>query len=789
MPQVLPMTRVEAYLAYKAGVISEADLKPSLKTNFYSGLENWLAYWCGLTADYPKDENNDPKWYTEEEYYIAYLCGIAPDYPVNCYRRVGAYLRYIISARWDKPEKPLTREEYYLSLMSTTYLPPNDPASIITLDNTVEAPFGDLKIYGDATQATTTGKNLFVAEASASLNGVDLTLNADGTYTLEGIASGNANFALFIPIADVKVTAGSAYAFSSTNALPAGVEVRYEAYTTNSSTGWLRHIVPFLSSTRQSSTTSSANLTDALYVRQNIFVASNTALTTPVTFGIQLEAGDSPTSFEPYTAGASPNPEYPQDINVVTGEQTVKVTGKNLLSLTDGTYTNRGVQVVVSNGRLTINRVSSDISTAFARVRLIEPITFRAGDTITLSANNTDTIGTGNPYMSIRLNNGTGDIPATDVVLNVADSHTTYTFGTETTIEQLTIRCAYQLSPQDFIVLPQLELGSTASDYVPYQSQSYEINLGKNLFDKDNVTELIGQVTANLTFDTTATNARTIVIPCRPNTPYAVSKITKGSRTRVATATGRVDQGSGSFTNYSQDNVGAVDNRTAVYLTSGANDKYLYFTYGQTSDSDFANILPSIQIEVGSLATHLAAYFTPIELCKIGDYQDYIWTDGEKWYKHKEIEKAVYDGSADEAWLRYDGATANYWGFYIAVSDAISNSPCLCNSFTRHDKTPWMSGVGTFRISNALNAIFEVVAKDGDLPTLAEWRESLNDNNLIVYYPLATPTDEEITNATLISQLNVLLEGGSYDYQTNIVVSAADPNLPGLLQVTAAKWQ
>ena len=46
--------------------------------------------------------------------------------------------------------------------------------------------------------------------------------------------------------------------------------------------------------------------------------------TTVWTF-IQLEENTSATSYEPYTAGASPNPEYPQDIHVVTGDQTVTI--------------------------------------------------------------------------------------------------------------------------------------------------------------------------------------------------------------------------------------------------------------------------------------------------------------------------------------------------------------------------------------------------------------------------------------------------------------------------------
>ena len=38
-----------------------------------------------------------------------------------------------------------------------------------------------------------------------------------------------------------------------------------------------------------------------------------------------------------------------------------------------------------------------------------------------------------------------------------------------------------------------------------------------------------------------------------------------------------------------------------------------------------------------------------IELCKIGDYQDYFYKSGSKWYLHKEIEKVVLDGSEEWA--------------------------------------------------------------------------------------------------------------------------------------------
>ena len=33
--------------------------------------------------------------------------------------------------------------------------------------------------------------------------------------------------------------------------------------------------------------------------------------------------------YEPYTNGASPNPDYPQDIQIVTGENTITISNKD----------------------------------------------------------------------------------------------------------------------------------------------------------------------------------------------------------------------------------------------------------------------------------------------------------------------------------------------------------------------------------------------------------------------------------------------------------------------------
>lgn len=71
-------------------------------------------------------------------------------------------------------------------------------------------------------------------------------------------------------------------------------------------------------------TTNNANYSN-LYLRCPRYSTSGTQRTGVVS-NIQLEKGNSATSYEPYTGGiASPNPDYPQPVKVVTGDNTIKV--------------------------------------------------------------------------------------------------------------------------------------------------------------------------------------------------------------------------------------------------------------------------------------------------------------------------------------------------------------------------------------------------------------------------------------------------------------------------------
>ena len=132
---------------------------------------------------------------------------------------------------------------------------------------------------------------------------------------------------------------------------------------------------------------------------------------------------------------------------------------------------------------------------------------------------------------------------------------------------------------------------------------------GKNLFDKDNATYLIGYFTKNVTDITTHANARTIYIPCKPNTTYTISRNTSYSNfhfgyTTTFPATGVAVSGAISSAS------------TSLTLTTGANAKYLVsYIYNGYSEEGTENawntIIGGIQIEEGTSATDYEPYITP----------------------------------------------------------------------------------------------------------------------------------------------------------------------------------
>lgn len=182
-----------------------------------------------------------------------------------------------------------------------------------------------------------------------------------------------------------------------------------------------------------------------------------------------------------------------------------------------------------------------------------------------------------------------------------------------------------------------------------------------------------------------------------------------------------------------------------------------------------------------------------IELCKIGNYQDYLYKSGDKWYKKEQIGKVVLTGASGEGWSYSSGwSKTNTSVFYM--SNVLQNALFkdydvtygICNRFIVSSRnsvnsadTNLMSYSGAIDLPQLTIRINKTIAND--LTAFTQW---LSSNNIEYRYIFETANDIEITNETLISQLNNLEKMYSYNGTTNISSSG---NLPIVLGVSALK--
>ena len=171
------------------------------------------------------------------------------------------------------------------------------------------------------------------------------------------------------------------------------------------------------------------------------------------------------------------------------------------------------------------------------------------------------------------------------------------------------------------------------------------------------------------------------------------------------------------------------------------------------------------------------------ELCKIGDYQDYIYKSGDDWYVHKGVGKRTLTTIGST----YNTAGTGYIGAQIQIVEMAPNSRTngYCNRLVPMNSPAGATTEGiTF---GAENSYLYMVLADTRMAssTKENWDAWLASNDTTVYYPLATSTDTKITDAGLITQLNAIKSAKAYSDSTNIMVTATGTNLPVVLEVAA----
>ena len=170
-----------------------------------------------------------------------------------------------------------------------------------------------------------------------------------------------------------------------------------------------------------------------------------------------------------------------------------------------------------------------------------------------------------------------------------------------------------------------------------------------------------------------------------------------------------------------------------------------------------------------------------IELCKIASYQDYIYKENGNWYLHKEIGKAVLDGSEDFSTpntISYSLQKSTYFSG-IDTTTGI-NASILTSHFTKAGSSS-SSVIGTFWVGTSF-INFNYDNTDANVNTFKTW---LYSNHVDIYYALATATNTQITNTDLIAQLEAILNATSYDPITNISSEYEENNAPFIINATA----
>lgn len=517
------------------------------------------------------------------------------------------------------------------------------PSSSFTL-NTLSGKPISLSIYGDTYQQTYTGKNLigFANIASGTGNNVNYTLS-NTKVVANGTTTGSSNI---IPRSStgISLPAGTyTVSFNKVSGSYSRPATEATAFYIRTSGGTVLAEVSMTALESGTATPTTITLTETTLIAIQLYANAAGQIFNNLEFTVQIETGSTATSYEPYVGGVpSPNPDYPQAVQVVTGEQTV--------TITDGAS----------------------------------------------------------------------------------------------------------------------------------ESQSFEINLGKNLFDKNNANVIQGWINATNGAITETTNDRTIYIECQANTTYTITRAatTANNRFRCGTASSLPTTGvAGAVKDiYNPDNGTSSDSNFTYTTNSTASYLVIQIYTTQNTEITWEDMLNTIQIETGSTATSYAEYFTPIELCKIGSYQDYIYKSNGNWYIHKELASRNLSANAStDNWNRDNSSGGRYYAnrgatFYGGLG---GSSDKLCSHVSNNTSdSPY------FLLGNA--QFFQFRNGDTTWGTLTAFTNWLTTNTVMAYYPLATATDTQITDATLISQL----EAVSLYTGTN-AITVSSTNLPALLLITS----
>lgn len=604
------------------------------------------------------------------------------------------------------------------------------------------------KYAGNTSQKTYTGKNLFLCPSLNSGTGITRNRLGDNSFNISVNSTGANQYTTV----SFTLSPNTAYTFSFKKTISG---------TSSTNSGTVRPQIDGTYGSYHSSafhfTTGATGETKFLFYSYSGNSSGSTIVNEITWYDIQLEVGSTTTSYEPFTDKIpSPNPDYPQAMDVVTGAQDVIVHGKNvwnMSSITGGnnvTITGPGTdgeyQITWTGGFNAIMSVAEGLD---------------PDKTYTVSFSHKD------EALSLR------KVGSSTVLVSTEQDATytryTYSFTGVSSMPFEFIRRSATTNVSAFVKDFQIEVGA-ATDYEKYQSKKYELNLGKNLFDKNNPNMRAGYFNASATLasdgvvsDTSSTD-RWIYLRCKPNTTYTITKPVTSTqslnRFRVGTYPTIPVSGDKLSDFWRMTDGGNVSVHT---ITTGSQARYLCIYIAKASEAgvpggEIQDVLDGIQIEESSSATSYSAYIAPTELCKIGNYQDYFYKSGDDWYIHKEIKKAVYNGAEDWQYIT-DVAGVERFTLYtsdIAFQSYTEDAPnvTVSDCFIGTNWYKINTQTAGDNVMSSHDNSRDLIIRCTKFSSVESFKTWLSTYNITVYYVLDSPTDTMVTDQAIISQLD-----------------------------------
>mgnify|MGYP000976479524 CR=1 FL=1 len=351
-----------------------------------------------------------------------------------------------------------------LNALTTT-----DRGSNLNLKHTVDSKIRGVKLLGDTTQAKFSGKNLLeIKNSERTINGVKFTPLADGRVMVVGTATANATYPL-----NTKTESNA-----KNIPLSAGV------YTINGFDDSVALLQAWYSEEGGETKYSLNKIELSKDGVCGAYLRIKSGKLVNKIFSPQIERGDKATDWEPYVGGQpSPNPDYPQEIKTVSGEQDVLVCGKNLYN----PFTNTSSDFkVADDGWVSINSTNpNDTSVAFRNFNWVHIPNIEAGKQYKLCLEIKKLNISANGRVVVASGHNTNNSQFSEYINITPNNYKSYKEYTLTALDK-----SNGAGLRFFVEIPAggncdiifrislLNLDDQFINYEPYQGKSYPINLG-----------------------------------------------------------------------------------------------------------------------------------------------------------------------------------------------------------------------------------------------------------------------------------------------------------------------